>query len=305
MISSQQNKGNSAIIFLIIVMLLVGYAFLVSVTQKNPTDTETKDGEKESSSNIVLPGAFKPYSGSGQSTTTTTTSGTKQTDEQKPKPEIKKITLSGSSSAKNTDPNKEYLTLTADTKNSSPIKISGLKLKSVASGQEAIIPKGFKTLTSTDFPGQPTDVYLDPGQKAILATTKSPVSHSFLLNSCSGYLGQFLNFVPSISGSCPLAKNEVGLDGAKLNDECLNYIDTIRSCQRPTDIPVKLNGICREFVNQNINYGACVNLHQQDVNFYKNEWRIYLGRTIDLWKTSREEINLLDENGNILSTLKY
>lgn len=297
------KRGNAGtVIFFIVIVFLVGYAFIMVTLrgQSLPDATQYDDGS--TGINIAPPVAFKPYEGPLASTTFS------NIDEVNKKPENKLITLtlSGSYNAQSSDFRNEYLVINASNQNQSSVKITGMKIKSAKSGQEAIIPKGFKTFKSANTPtSQREDIYLAPGERAILATSKSPVGSSFKLNICSGYLEQYLDFNPSIFSSCPLAKDDLARYGTTLNDACLDYIDTIGSCQKPTNIPIRLNNQCQEYINSKVNYTACVDLHQKDKNFYKDEWRVYFDRDLELWKNSREEIILVSETGETLDTLKY
>jgi cell division protein FtsX len=45
--------------------------------------------------------------------------------------------------------------------------------------------------------------------------------------------------------------------------------------------------------------------HKNDQGFYDPTWWVYLGRDDSLWKTRREIIDLLDQNGKIIDSTTY
>ena len=93
-----------------------------------------------------------------------------------------------------------------------------------------------------------------------------------------------------------------------LTDACFEYIERLRRCEahtRPLPISFTNDPICQEYVSLNVNYNACVDSHKSDWNFYKNEWRVFLGRNQELWKEKRETILLLDEAGKVVDSVSY
>src|SRR3989344_3329005 len=136
--------------------------------------------------------------------------------------------------ARETDPNKEYVEIKADNKNKNSMKITGWKLKGKGGFDVAI--NGGTSFVYAEVNIQPQeDVYLKPGEKAVIITGTSPLGISFKLNKCAGYFEQFHEFAPEINTECPLLKNENLPSG--LNDACLDYIDRVFSCQTIVSIP--------------------------------------------------------------------
>ncbi len=209
--------------------------------------------------------------------------------------------------AKEIDPDEEYLEIKADKKNKNPIKITGWELKG-KTGLDIEIGQGTSYYYS-DVASQPQeDIYLKPSEKAIIATGASPVGTNFKLNKCIGYLEQFHEFTPELNTRCPLLKNEELPSGLSNNDQCLDYIDRISSCETIVSIPYKYSSLtssCQDYVTQNTNYKTCLEKHKDDVDFYLPEWRIYLGRSEEMWKKKRETITLYDDKNNIIDSKSY
>ena len=109
--------------------------------------------------------------------------------------------------AREINPDEEYLEIKADKKNKSPMKITGWKLKG-KTGLDIAIGKG-ASYTYSNVASQPQeDIYLKPGEKAVIVTGKSPLGTSFKLNKCAGYFGQFHTFTPDLDTDCPLLREE-------------------------------------------------------------------------------------------------
>ena len=208
--------------------------------------------------------------------------------------------------SKETDPNQEYLEIKADKKNKSPMKITGWKLKG-KTGLDIAIGQGASYIYSSVASQPQEDVYLKPGEKAIIVTGKSLLGTSFKLNKCAGYFEQFHEFTPELNTECPLLRDEEL--PSNLNDSCLDYIDRVSSCQTVVSIPYKysskLSSSCQDYVTQNANYKTCLEKHKGDSDFYLPEWRIYLERSEELWKKKRETITLYDDKNNVIDSQSY
>ena len=55
---------------------------------------------------------------------------------------------------------------------------------------------------------------------------------------------------------------------------------------------------------EEINYDR-TEFRRDDDKFFKNEWRIFLGRNEEQWRTKREVIRLLDKDGRIVDVYTY
>jgi hypothetical protein len=113
------------------------------------------------------------------------------------------------------------------------------------------------------------DIYLVPGGRALISSGTSPIGASFQVNMCSGYLNEVGTFTPVLRNECP--------DGSD----------------------------CHANAAKNHTYNACVDAHQNDPGFYSHEWRIFLGKKTELWRNSREVIELVDQEGDIVDAITY
>lgn len=219
---------------------------------------------------------------------------------------IIKISKSTSGPRRNTAKT-EYLILRNADRNAGPVNVSGWTLESEVTGKRSVIPQGTKLpLSGTISAIQ--NIVLEPNTEARISTGRSPIGASFQINKCTGYFEQYQDFSPSLPLSCPTPKNEF-LDffsgDISRNESCENFVDDIPRCTLVNQIPPSQAGECQTFVSQNLNYNGCVRLHQNDSDFYDNEWRVYLGRTSELWKDRRETILLLDSNGMLVDSFSY
>lgn len=288
------NKGNAFLntLMLIVLVILVTFAFISSVSK-------TEKGED--TSDIVIPSAFKEYTGPLATTSPNSTSAKKDIPPEVKPPKIDKVSMSGSYYASNPDYRQEYLIITASEYNEKPIDITGWKLRS-SLGMEIKIPTAIELFESNS-QGYKKNIILKPGDRATIITSYSPIGSSFKLNKCIGYLQETKTFTPAIFNSCPVPKSDISPTG--LSDACLNYIDTISPCRAVKNPPVQLGETCNNFMTQVFTYDSCVTRHKKDKDFYGDDWRIYLGINEKLWKTSREKITLTDSGGKIVSTLSY
>lgn len=214
-----------------------------------------------------------------------------------------------SSVAKKTDPDDEYVEIIASSENTGKLLITGWSLEGKR-GFNISIGKGV-SLISPNLTTSGQSIYLDPGAKAVITTGFSPVGYSFRLNKCTGFFEESNSFTPRLPKECPYPKDEELPKSIENNDDCLDLIEKIGRCQT-----VDLNPFTSSFpsalyspscVNYlaTINYGACVATYKGDSDFYKNEWRVFLNRNSDLWKSRRETIKLFDGAGQEIDSYSY
>ncbi len=210
--------------------------------------------------------------------------------------------LTAGSGAKKTNPKEEYVEIKISSKNTKSLLVSDWILKGqkgldIKLGKAAYLPYSSQINLQES-------VFLQPGDNAIVVTGASPIGTSFRLNKCTGYFEQFQDFFPSLPKQCPYPKDE-DLP-SNLNDECLDYIEKLPKCEAHIKaVPPGLSIACQNYINEKINYNTCVEIHKKDSDFYKPEWRIYLGRNEELWKNKRETIILYDENNEIIDSRSY
>src|SRR3989338_6172261 len=207
-----------------------------------------------------------------------------------------------SSSAKATKPSEEYVTIEVK---GGAVDITGWRLKSQISGRETTIGKGAALAYSAQVNPE-SDIVLQPGEKAVIVTGRSPIGVSFRLNKCSGYFAQFQKFTPSLPKHCPAPDEELDLFGPKnLPDACIDFIERAPRCQMVVSMPTTLPPECVPFITEKLNYNQCVSAHRSDSDFIEHEWRVYLNRPEELWKAQREVIDLIDTSGKVISTVTY
>lgn len=201
-----------------------------------------------------------------------------------------------------TNPNQEYITLTASYGNKESIDITGWTLTNKAGtvikiGQGAYLPYSAQV-------NPQTDIKLEPGGKALLLTGKSPIATSFQINTCTGYFSQFQSFFPKLPEQCPYPKNLIGLYEMR-DDACIAYIEKLPRCRMPQNIPLLTQDACRAVIESNFSYAGCVANEGNKEKFYSKEWRVYLNKDAKLWKDKYEKITLTDRDGKTVDELSY
>lgn len=164
-------------------------------------------------------------------------------------------------------------------------------------GEVFTIPGGTK-LPIPGLANEKEDIVLEPGQTAIISTGSSPNGLSFMTNLCTGYFNKGYRFNPGLPTACPIPFNEKWV--SPLPPQCWDYIKTIRRCQIPYPLPLNLKPECQEAVAQNSTYNACINTHKGDKDFYKNEWRLFLGRRTPIFENRYDSASLLDAEGKVV-----
>lgn len=212
--------------------------------------------------------------------------------------------IDGYSGAQAQDVQKEHIRIVASLRNGSLIEVSGFALGSSITNNEAILPNGsYLPIIGTIFDLKPISIV--PGEHMIVTTGKSPIGGSFKVNSCSGYLGQFQTYTPEIKKECPRPETDFDLSGLK-DSTCRNFLKTLPQCESFVGVvPSDLSATCKQFVENRINYNSCVTAHKNDTDFYRNEWRVFLGKTKELWKQSGEIIRFVDLNKNLIDAVTY
>lgn len=210
------------------------------------------------------------------------------------------------SGAGSSSPGSEYLQISLS-QNAAPVTISGWSLKSEASGNLATIPVGSDLpISGTINGGLP--ITLQPGQKAIIISGRSPIGASFRENKCIGYFAQFQKFYPSLPNTCPTPNTEYqtyyGPDYIR-DSACISYVNKVSRCQAVLTPPVGVTSACSLFLTNHLNYNGCITTHQNDADFKGNTWRIYLDRTASMWRSSHEVVKVLDAEGKTVDSFSY
>ncbi|MEK9176832.1 MAG: hypothetical protein AAB923_00895 [Patescibacteria group bacterium] len=206
------------------------------------------------------------------------------------------------------DPKLEYIALEASGQLDKPVTVTGWSLIGssgvvVKVGQAADLP--FLGTVNAQGP-----ITMGPRARVYLVTGRSPNGTSFRLNQCTGYFAQNQYFTPSLPIECPTPGYEFdqvfshNLNEA--NDACVDTVNSLGRCAFIGAAPtVNIGSACQYLILNILSYNGCINVHKSDPGFYKNEWRVYFGRDQELWKNSRDEIRLLDENGKVVDVMSY
>ena len=201
--------------------------------------------------------------------------------------------------------NQEYLSIQTKQNITEKIHLTGLVIKSAATGVKVVIGQGVY-LYFSGMVNPPQDIFLGPNETAYIITGRSPLGVSFKVNKCLGYLSKNQDFNPYLRSNCPAVKDEpMPKAPNQLNDKCLDYIERFPSCTAFTTGELELSPECNNFLIEKTNYGYCVQTHKNDKDFYDDDWRIYLSRDETLWKSKRETIELLDQNGKLIDSVSY
>lgn len=192
----------------------------------------------------------------------------------------------------------EQINLSASYFEGGSIDITGWKIKSEKRG-ETVIGKG---LALPQFSSFSSDIRLKSGDSVKIIAGQSPLSSSFQVNGCFGWLNSVysidssLNYCPSIEIS--------DLTGLGLDSACQNLILNSGFCRAPSDTVLNnYSRECRIWVEQNLNYNACVKLHMNESNFYKG-WQVYTGGNL-FFDQLHDHLELRDEYNLLVDSYEY
>lgn len=203
-------------------------------------------------------------------------------------------------------PSSESLMLTANTYDA-PVSLAGWSVQSAVTGKRAYLPLGIShfVLGSVNN-AQP--VVLESGISALLISGNSPIGGSFRENMCMGYLNERQSFTPPLTMGCPDISRAMPItaDNIRIYGEgCIDYVQSMRGCDIPTDLPSELSASCRSFIAEAASYNGCTRANQQSAGFLLPTWRLYLSSGIELWQDLHDVVRLLDDKGRVVDVLTY
>lgn len=211
--------------------------------------------------------------------------------------------------AGNKDPDSEYIAIYVSPQSRVPINLSRWSVQSSVTGKKITVGNAVTLpIAGSVMRGDP--VIAPPGSTLYLTSGSSPVGFSFQTNRCIGYFEQFNNFTPRLRRECPLPEEQLGYDELsgpnRFSDACLDIIEDIRQCEIYTRVlPITLSSSCQRFISQKVNYNSCVRTYKDGGDFYRNEWRLFYNSTDEIWKDTRESIQLLDEDNKVVDIISY
>ncbi len=186
-----------------------------------------------------------------------------------------------------------------------PINITGWKLRSTVTGNQSVIG-GATHIPHLNSSRNEQPIIVFDRAKIVVSQNRSPINTSFRTNSCVGYLAQSKNFDPPLKNSCPNPSDDAPPLSNRIESDCLDYIDDLYSCEIPNkrNFPENITNSCKSYLETEINYEGCVSKHSTDLDFLKNEWRVFTNQPT-LWREDREHIELIDEYGKIVDSITY
>ena len=200
-----------------------------------------------------------------------------------------------------TDPKSEYVVVSVSS-SGKPVSTAGWKL--VSGSGSGSFPQGAEVARSGRV-NQLAPITLEPGDRAIVVTGRSPIGISFRENQCTGYLEENQDFRPALSMSCPSAWEEYGRYADDDEESCRRFTQTVPYCSSETDLPDNTSSSCRAFAEDYLDYNGCVDAHVKDSGFKNDTWRVFLGNKDELWPRSNGTMTLVDADGKVIDSIKY
>jgi len=183
--------------------------------------------------------------------------------------------------------------------------ISGWKFRSTVTGSELRIGNA----TNIPIPGSKNEqpILVSDTSEIIVMQGRSPISTSFRINKCAGFLEERNNFTPVIDSYCPAVIDDAPPLSRSIDNTCLDYIESLPGCKVPDDrdFPENLTNACETFLETKVNYESCVANHKNDLDFFVNEWRIFANNSGIIWRDKRDNVQLLDNAGLIVDTYSF
>ena len=205
----------------------------------------------------------------------------------------------------------EYIEIRADINNAEPINISNWSIQSLVTDVWYGIPQGTEVYTAGAV-NEVHDIYLAPGERALIATRPSPVGVSFRTNRCSGFLAETQTFTPDISTQCIDARAVLPPTIENIQaygDACVALAESFPACTYLTQDTADFSTLttaCREYLQPRLTYNYCARTYDKGDDFFApREWRIFLESTEPLWKDQYEVIRLLDERNRTVDVFSY
>ncbi|MAZ67229.1 hypothetical protein CL652_00465 [bacterium] len=205
----------------------------------------------------------------------------------------------------------QYIEIRAKETNAQPINISNWSIQSMISDTWIGIPQGVERYVAGEV-NELQDIYLRPGDRALIATKQSPVGVSFRVNRCSGFLGTTQTFEPSLRTACINPRDILPptIDNLKeYGAECVRFAENFDRCSYVTDNTrgySNLSQACLDRIQPRLTYNYCIEAQGNDEDFFNpGEWRIFLNQDGVAWRDSYEVVRLLDENNRTVDVVTY
>jgi hypothetical protein len=150
-----------------------------------------------------------------------------------------------------------------------------------------------------------SDITLPQGGEVVISMDLSPLGINFRLNKCTGYLDQSDQFCPSLPKECPEIEES---EYSHLKKTCRDFIDDLGRCEIPNysdKWEISVDNDCTDFLNERFNYKYCFEKHYLEIGFLKDEWRVFLSKSIDVLNNDSGKLILRDKNGLLVDEYSY
>ncbi len=183
------------------------------------------------------------------------------------------------------------------------INITGWTIET--SRETVTIPQAAEKLHYLFSSSRNSDIELTERNKVIISTGFSPKGVSFRTNKCAGYLDYYSQFHPVLDKNCPYLE-ESKYD--HLEKDCRDFIDDLSRCEMPNysaHSEISSDDQCINFLNEKFNYKGCYLEYHQEVDFFGDEWRVFLNKSVDILDNSSDTLILRDKNGLVVDEYEY
>lgn len=183
------------------------------------------------------------------------------------------------------------------------INIGGWTIET--NNETVIIPQAVHKLKHPFSINTPSDIELAPDDEVIISSNISLQGDNFRVNKCAGYLDQYEWLEPSLDKDCPeLDESEY----SHLKSACREFIDDLDRCEIPDysdNYEIGFDSECTNFLNDKFNYKQCYEDHKQEADFFGDEWRVFLGKSIDIFNNNSDTLILRDKSGLLVDKYSY
>ncbi len=203
--------------------------------------------------------------------------------------------------AKKDDFKDDYLILRNKTDQS--INITGWTIKT--KGETITIPQAVSRLRHPLSTNDNSDIELAYRNEVIISAGLSPQGVNFRTNKCTGYLDQMSQFYPSLAENCPYLEES---KYSHLSNACQDFIDYLGHCEIPDysdDWQISIDSQCTNFLNEKFNYKQCYEDYEKEIDFFEDDWRVFLSKSIDIFDNDGDTIILKDKEGLIVDEYSY
>ncbi|MBI2633915.1 MAG: hypothetical protein HYW80_01230 [Parcubacteria group bacterium] len=196
----------------------------------------------------------------------------------------------------------ESITLRNNSSGQAAIDVSGWRIRS--RNEEIIIPQAVR-MFERQSSSVKEPIRLERGERLVIYTGPGSPGENLKLNRCVGYLNSLLpQPSPLFSTSCPRPSQ---WEIASLSQKCQDFLNNLRACEVPQSNEPKLldEPACRSWIQENLSYHACVQNHQRDLDFFEQEWRVWLGFNRFIFGREHDNIRLYDAEGRLVDRRDY